>query len=221
MAASEPVPQLDIVLPCLNEVAALPWLMARIPAVARAIVVDNGSTDGSPELAAELGALVVHASRRGYGAACHAGLTAATAPYVAFCDCDASVDPADALVLLALVRGGADLAVGQRRPTARGAWPLHARVANRVLARRIRSRLGLRIADVGPLRVGKRTALLGLDLKDRRSGYPVETIVAAARAGWQIVGSDIDYRPRAGSSKVTGTVRGTLQAIHDMSQALR
>ena len=90
-------PVLDIVLPCLDEAAALPWLLDRIPAGARAIVVDNGSRDGSPDIARAHGATVVNCAARGYGAACHVGLEAAVAEFVAFCDCDASLDPAVAV----------------------------------------------------------------------------------------------------------------------------
>jgi glycosyltransferase involved in cell wall biosynthesis len=212
---------LEVILPCLDEAAALPWVLARIPAGARAIVVDNGSRDGSPELAAELGATVVHCAQRGYGAACHAGLAVATAEFVAFCDCDSSIDPA---VLpdfaLPVMADRADLVLGRRRPTVRGAWPLHARLANAVLARRVRRNTGIRLHDIGPLRVARRQALLDLEQLDRRSGYPLETVLLAARAGWRIVESDIDYRARTGRSKVTGTVRGTAQAIRDMSAVL-
>lgn len=208
-------------MPCLDEAAALPWVLARIPADAGAIVVDNGSRDGSPELAAELGATVVHCAQRGYGAACQAGLEAATAEFVAFCDCDSSIDPA---VLpdfaLPVIAGHADLVLGRRRPTARGAWPLHARLANAVLAQRIRRSTGVKLHDIGPLRVARRAQLLELGQLDRRSGYPLETVLLAARAGWRIVESDIEYRARSGRSKVTGTVRGTAQAIRDMSVVL-
>jgi glycosyltransferase involved in cell wall biosynthesis len=212
---------LEVILPCLDEVAALPWVLSRIPADAQAIVVDNGSRDGSPELAAELGAIVVHCAQRGYGAACHAGLEAATAEFVAFCDCDSSIDPAVlAAFALPVVQGHADLVLGRRRPTGPGAWPLHARLANAVLAQRIRRSTGVRLHDIGPLRVARRQPLLALEQLDRRSGYPLETVLLAARAGWRIVESDIDYRPRSGRSKVTGTVRGTAQAIRDMSAVL-
>jgi dTDP-L-rhamnose 4-epimerase len=209
--------ELDIVLPCLDEAAALPWVLARIPAGARAIVVDNGSTDGSPEIAESLGALVVDCPVRGYGAACHAGIEAADAELVAVCDCDASLDPARAADFAALVRAGeADLVVGRR--LARGSsWPLHARLANTVLAGQVRRRTGAPLRDVGPLRVAPRAALLGLGIVDRRSGYPLETVVRAARAGWRIVQRDVEYHPRVGRSKVTGTFRGTVQAVRDMN----
>lgn len=210
-----------MILPCLDEAAALPWVLRRLPAGSRAVVVDNGSRDGSAELAEALGAQVVRCPQRGYGAACHAGLLAATAELVAFCDCDASVDPAELAEFVRPVLGGtADLVVGRRRPRQWSAWPAHARLANRALAWRIRLRTGVPLHDIGPLRVARRADLLGLDQLDRRSGYPLETVLLAARAGWRIVERDIEYRPRAGRSKVTGTVRGTAQAIHDMSAVL-
>jgi hypothetical protein len=114
----------------------------------------------------------------------------------------------------------ADLVVGRRRPHGRGAWPVHARVANAVLAQRIRRSTGAPLHDIGPLRVARRVDLLGLEQLDRRSGYPLETVLLAAKAGWRIVETDIDYHARSGRSKVTGTVRGTAQAIRDMSAVL-
>jgi glycosyltransferase involved in cell wall biosynthesis len=210
---------LDVVLPCLDESAALPWVLANLPAGARAIVVDNGSTDGSAALARRAGAVVVHAPQRGYGAACHAGLLAARADVVAFCDCDATIDPRAAEQLAAHL-GRADLVVARRRPASSAAWPVATRLANRELARRVRRRTGLDIRDVGPLRVARREQLLGLDVRDRRSGYPVETLVRAADRGWQVIQVDVEYRERLGHSKVSGTWRGSWHAVRDMSRAL-
>ncbi|MFI1510853.1 glycosyltransferase family 2 protein [Streptomyces sp. NPDC020597] len=211
----------DVVLPCLNEAEALPWVLARIPPTWRALVVDNGSTDGSPELARDLGATVVRETRRGFGAACHAGLTAATADIVCFCDCDASLDPS---LLVPFVRevcdGEADLVLGRRRPQVRRAWPAHARVGNMALARMLRRRTGLRLHDLGPLRAGRREQLLALALTDRRSGYPLQMVVRAADAGWRVVEHDVPYLARTGASKVTGTWRGTWQAVRDMGRVL-
>ena len=96
----------DVILPCLDEAAALPYVLSRMPDGYRAIVVDNGSTDGSAEVAASLGALVVHEPRRGFGAACHAGLLAATADVVCFLDCDGSFDPEDLPKVVDAVRRG-------------------------------------------------------------------------------------------------------------------
>ncbi|WP_369375046.1 glycosyltransferase family 2 protein [Streptomyces sp. cg36] len=211
----------DVVLPCLDEAGALPWVLARIPDGWRAVVVDNGSTDGSAEIARALGATVVHEARRGFGAACHAGLLAADAEYVCFCDCDGSLDPA---LLVPFVRevaaGDAELVLGRRRPTARGAFPPHARAGNLALSRMLRRRTGLRLHDLGPLRAARRAPLLALGVADRRSGYPLETVVRAADAGWRVREHDVPYLPRTGRSKVTGTWRGTWQAVRDMRAVL-
>jgi glycosyltransferase involved in cell wall biosynthesis len=211
----------DVVFPCLDEEQALPWVLSRLPAGYRAIVVDNGSTDRSAEVARQHGALVVSEPRRGFGSAAHAGLLAASAPVVAFCDADASMDPADlALVVGPVVAGSADLVLGRRRPTARGAWPLHARVANRALAAMMRRATGIPLHDLGPMRAARRQALLDLALLDRRSGYPLEIVLRGHAAGWRITEVDVPYSPRVGRSKVTGTVRGTVTAIADMSRLL-
>ncbi|MEW2634550.1 glycosyltransferase family 2 protein [Streptomyces sp. NPDC048389] len=211
----------DVVLPCLDEAEALPWVLSRIPAGWRAIVVDNGSTDGSADIARALGAHVVHEPRRGFGAACHAGLSAAQAEYVCFCDCDASLDPG---LLTGFVRdvaaGGSDLVLGRRRPQTRGAWPAHARAGNAALSRMLRRRTGVRLHDLGPLRAARRTDLLALGLTDRRSGYPLQMVVRASDAGLRVTEVDVPYLPRSGRSKVTGTWRGTWQAVRDMSAVL-
>ncbi|MFH8483890.1 glycosyltransferase family 2 protein [Streptomyces longisporoflavus] len=211
----------DVVLPCLDEAAALPWVLERVPEDWRAVVVDNGSTDGSADIARALGATVVHEPRRGFGAACHAGLTASDADIVCFCDCDASLDPG---LLRAFVRrvadGQADLVVGRRRPQGRGSWPPHARAGNVALARMLRRRTGVRLHDLGPMRAMRREALAGLALTDRRSGYPLQMVVRAADAGWRIEERDVPYLPRAGKSKVTGTWRGTWHAVRDMRAVL-
>lgn len=214
-------PCADVVLPCLDEAGALPWVLARVPTAWRAIVVDNGSTDGSAELARSLGAHVVHEPRRGFGAACHAGLLAAEAEFVCFCDCDASLDPG---LLVSFVRhvadGQADLMLGRRRPARRGVWPAHARVGNLALSRLLRRRTGLRLHDLGPLRAARRADLLALELTDRRSGYPLQMVVRASDAGLRVTERDVPYLPRSGKSKVTGTWRGTWQAVRDMRQVL-
>jgi glycosyltransferase involved in cell wall biosynthesis len=211
----------DVVLPCLDEAGALPWVLGRMPAGYRPIVVDNGSRDGSAELARTLGATVVVEARRGFGAACHAGLLAATAPIVCFCDCDASLDPGQLPSVVDPVRSGhADLVLGRRRPQSLGAWPPHARLANAVLARRLHRRTGVRLRDLGPMRAARRSGLLALAVADRRSGYPLETVVRAADAQWRIAEVDVRYLPRSGRSKVTGTVRGTVTAVRDMSAVL-
>ncbi|MFJ9682121.1 glycosyltransferase family 2 protein [Streptomyces sp. NPDC101194] len=214
-------PRADVVLPCLDEAAALPRVLAGIPAGWRAIVVDNGSTDGSADLARSLGATVVREPRRGFGAACHAGLLAAQADFVCFCDCDGSLDPG---LLPGFVRriadGETDLLLGRRRPQGRGAWPLHARAGNLALARMLYRRTGLRLRDLGPMRAARRADLLALDLTDRRSGYPLQMVVRASDAGMRVAETDVPYLPRTGKSKVTGTWRGTWHAVRDMRAVL-
>ncbi|WP_423461926.1 glycosyltransferase family 2 protein [Promicromonospora sp. MS192] len=215
-----PDPTVDLVLPCLDEAEGLAWLLPRLPDGVRAVVVDNGSTDGSAEVAREHGALVVRAEQRGYGAACAAGLEAATADVVAFCDADASLDPADLpRVTGPVLDGQADLVLGRRRPEP-GAWPWHLRLANAELARRVRRRTGVAVRDIGPMRAARREPLLALGLRDRRSGYPLETLVAAAEAGWLVAEVDVPYRMRRGRSKVTGTPLGAWHAVQDMSKVL-
>lgn len=222
MTDSRGVPAaVDIVFPCLNEAAALPWVLSRLRPGYRAIVVDNGSTDDSAGVARSLGATVVDEPRRGFGSAAHAGLIAATAPIVAFCDADASMDPADLpAVVDPVTEGRLDLVLGRRRPTVAGAWPAHARLANRALSFLMRRATGLALHDLGPMRAARREGLLALGLEDRRSGYPLELVLRANAAGWRIAEVDTPYSPRVGRSKVTGTLRGTVVAITDMSRLL-
>jgi glycosyltransferase involved in cell wall biosynthesis len=215
------VPAVDLVLPCLDEAAGLAWLLPRLPAGVRAIVADNGSTDASRAVAKEHGALVIDAEPRGFGAACHAGLQAAESDVVAFMDADGSLDPRQLDLVLGPVRAGVtDLVLGRRVPTSGAAWPWHLRLANRALMRRVRRRTGLALHDLGPMRAASRTALLALDLHDRRSGYPLEMVVRAAERGWSVGEVPVDYTPRLGRSKVTGTPLGVVRAVRDMSGVL-
>jgi glycosyltransferase involved in cell wall biosynthesis len=211
----------DVILPALDEAAAINWVLDRIPVGYHPIVVDNGSTDATAELAAKAGATVVHEPVRGFGAACWAGLQAATDDIVCFMDCDASLDPIALPHLVAfLERGDADLVIGERI-AAKGSWPAHARLANRVLAFEVRRRTRVPLGDLGPMRAARREQLLELGLRDRRSGWPLEMVLRASQAGWRIHGVPIAYHERAGRSKVTGTVRGTVRAVQDMGRILR
>ncbi len=212
--------QVDVVLPCLDEAGALPGVLAALPARYRAIVVDNGSTDDSAEVAARLGAKVVHEPRRGYGAAVHTGLEAATADIVCFADADGSLDLAELPMLVdGLVE--ADLAVGRRVPTGPGVWPWHARAGNALVSALLR-RQGLPVRDIAPLRAVRRTALLDLGVTDRAFGYPLELLIKARRAGWRVTEFDVGYGERAKGtkSKVSGSLRGTLRAARDFGRVL-
>ncbi len=211
---------IDVILPVLDEAAALPWVLGRMPAGYRPIVVDNGSTDGSAQIAAQLGATVVSEPMRGFGAACFAGLVAARTDVVCFMDADASLDPLElATVCDPVVSGDTDLLLGTRIAH-RGAWPLHARLANRALALELRRRSGIALTDLGPMRAARRERLLELEIADRRFGWPLEMVLRAAATGWRIEERPVAYLPRAGRSKVTGTVRGTLRTVRDMAAVL-
>lgn len=213
----------DLVLPCRDEAAALPDLMARIPPGFAVVVVDNGSRDGTADVARRLGATVVEEPVPGYGAAVHAGLLAATSDHVAFMDGDGSFDSHDLLPLLEEVRSGrADLGVGRRRPVSRGVWPWHARLGNGLVVWWLRRRIGMDAHDIAPMRVCRREALLALDVRDRRFGYPVELLQRATEAGWRVHERDVAYHPRAAGtrSKVSGSVRGTVRAARDFARVL-
>jgi glycosyltransferase involved in cell wall biosynthesis len=213
--------EIDVVLPCLNEAGALPWVLSRMPNGYRPIVADNGSTDGSAAVAASYGARVVYVPQRGFGAACHAGLLAASSDIVCVMDADASFDPGDLpRVADPVAAGEVDLMLGRRTTKGNGAWPLHARLGNRVLAAELRRRIQIPVHDLGPMRAARRETLLALALEDRRFGYPLEMVVRAAEAGWRIQETAVPYYPRTGKSKVTGTVRGTARAVRDMRRVL-
>jgi glycosyltransferase involved in cell wall biosynthesis len=212
-----------VVIPVLDEALALPALLAAMPSGYTAVVADNGSTDGSGDIARAAGAVVVHQPVRGFGAACWAGLLAAEPEdgVVCFMDGDGSLDPADLpRVAEPVLAGASDLVLGARHPTVRGAWPAHARVANRFLALEIRRRTGRKLRDLGPMRAARRHDLLALGIEDRRFGWPLEMILRAAAAGWRIDELPVPYAPRSGRSKVTGTVSGTMRAVRDMSRVL-
>jgi glycosyltransferase involved in cell wall biosynthesis len=212
---------MDVILPCLDEAEALPWVLARLPEGYRAIVADNGSSDGSAEIARRLGAEVITVPLRGFGAACHAGIEAATSDIVCVMDADASLDPQQLpTVADPVIDERADLVLGRRRPTTRSAWPAHARLGNAVLACALRKVAGVALRDLGPMRAFRRQALLDLQLQDRRFGYPLEMVTSAAAAGWRIAEVDVDYLARSGRSKVTGTVRGTARTVRDMRGVL-
>ena len=212
---------IDVILPVLDEAAALPGVLAAFPSGHRPLVVDNGSRDDSAEIARSLGARVISEPHRGFGAACFAGLSAATTDLVCFMDADGSLDPAELPRVSGPVAGGAvDLCLGARDPEP-GAWPAHARLANRFLAWELTRRAGVPLTDLGPMRCGRRQALLDLGLRDRAFGWPLEMVLTAAGAGWSIAEVEVRYRARAGGvSKVSGSVAGTLRATRDMSRLL-
>jgi glycosyltransferase involved in cell wall biosynthesis len=208
--------RVTVVLPCLNEAASLRAVLADMPTGYVALVVDNNSTDGTADVARRCGAQVVAETQPGYGAAVHAGIVAASTPVVAVLDGDGSMDPQDLPRLVAELDRGADMAVGRRRPMPGVRWPWHARLGNAAVCWRLRSRHGLDVHDIAPMRVARRDAVLALGVTDRRSGYPLELLVRAAAANWRVVEHDVAYGARTGGkSKVSGSVRGSLTAALD------
>jgi glycosyltransferase involved in cell wall biosynthesis len=210
-----------VVLPCLNEAESLPAVLAELPSGYLPLVVDNNSTDGTADVARRCGAQVVREGRPGYGAAVHAGMMAAETPIVAVLDGDGSMDPRDLPRLVEELDRGADMAVGRRRPGPGVRWPWHARLGNAAVCWRLRSRHGLPVHDIAPMRVARRDAVLALGVTDRRSGYPLELLVRAAAANWKVVEHDVTYGSRTGGkSKVSGSVRGSFIAALDFWRAI-
>ena len=199
-------------------------VLAAFPAGFEPLVVDNGSTDGS----AERRPPPRRASRianPGAGSAPPAGpgWLRPSSELVCFMDCDGSLDPAELPAVVDPVAAGElDLCLGARRPRP-GAWPVHARLANRALALQLRRRAGVRLTDLGPMRCAARESLLALDLRDRAFGWPLEMVLrAAAAAAGGSARLPVGYGPRAGGeSKVSGSVGGSLRAVRDMSAVLR
>ena len=213
---------IEVILPVLDEAQALPVVLAAFPDGYEPLIVDNGSTDGSAQIARRLGAKVVEEPRRGFGAACFTGLSAARTELVCFMDCDGSLDPGELPRVSDPVSSGeAQLCLGARVPE-RGAWPLHARAGNRLIAAELRRRSGAPVTDIGPMRCADREALLALGLQDRAFGWPLEMVLLAAAAGWTVSERPVGYRARVGGhSKVSGSVRGTWRATRDMARLLR
>ncbi|KMO76901.1 glycosyltransferase family 2 protein [Mycolicibacterium chlorophenolicum] len=210
-----------VVLPCLNEAESLPGVLAAVPKGYRALVVDNNSTDATALVARRCGADVVAETTPGYGAAVHAGVVAASTPIVAVLDGDGSLDPQELPALVDDVERGADMAIGRRRATPGLTWPWHARLGTAAVCWRLRTRYGLQVHDIAPMRVARRDAVLALGVTDRRSGYPLELLVRAAQAGWTVTERDVAYGPRTGgTSKVSGSVRGSATAALDFWKAI-
>ncbi|MDV6278629.1 glycosyltransferase family 2 protein [Rhodococcus erythropolis] len=214
-AAIQPT-DVTVVIPCLDEAGSLPGVLDRVPPGYTVIVVDNNSTDRSADVARAHGARVMRQPVPGYGSAVHTGILATTTPVVCVLDGDGSMDPAELPPMIADLAAGADLVVGRRIPQRGCRWPLHARWGNALVAARLRTKYRLPVHDIGAVRVTRTRSLIDLEVTDRRSGYPLELLVLAAKAGWTVTERDIAYRSRtAGRSKVSGSTLGTIRAIRD------
>ena len=210
--------RVSVVIPTHNEAQAIGRVLADLPAhiVTEVVVVDSNSTDGTPEIAAKMGARVLHEPRRGYGRACLTGLAAASsADVVVFLDGDYSDRPDELpLLLTPIIDDRADITVGSRlgKQSVRGALPWHAAFGNRLAAALIRLLYGLTISDLGPFRAGRAEVLRQLGLQENTYGWAVEMILKGSLGGFRIVEVPVSYYPRIGESKISGTVRGTLGA---------
>jgi len=208
--------RVSLIIPALNEAECLGRLLAEVPVdmLHQVIVVDNGSTDNTAEIARSGGALVIHEPHRGYGFACAAGMAAAEGDVLVFMDGDGSFMPAELPEILApLSDGKADLVLGSRwsKDSGQAAMPPHQRFGNDLFAWLLRRRFGLTLTDLGPYRAIWRELLLDLDMQERTYGWPLEMIIKTAQSGKHIVELPITYRPRfAGHSKVGGTLRGSI-----------
>lgn len=216
--------KIAVIIPALNEAEALPQLLAATMEVcsqydqAQVIVVDNGSTDATAEVARASGARVVEEPLRGYGFACAAGLRAAeAADALVFLDADFSFDPAEMTLLLEPIENDiADLVLGSRFLSGdQAVMPPHQRFGNWLTARIMRTLYSLPLTDLGPYRAIRQPLLVDLNMQEMTFGWPTEMIVKAARRGAVIVERPVKYYPRlAGKSKVSGTLKGSILAAY-------
>jgi glycosyltransferase involved in cell wall biosynthesis len=212
-----------VIIPARNEEIPLPGVLAEIPPglVDAVIVVNNGSTDRTAQVAHQAGAIVVDEPRAGYGYACTAGIRKSAeheAQALVFLDADGSFDPAQIHELTAPIRSGrADLVLGSRPAGGmeRGAMPPHARFGNLLVSRLMRLIYGLQVTDLGPYRAIRTDLLSRLAMREMTYGWPTEMMVKAARLDARVVEVPVHYRVRRGGrSKVSGTLRGTLLATY-------
>jgi glycosyltransferase involved in cell wall biosynthesis len=210
--------RVSVVIPTYNEASAISRVLADLPGdiVTEVLVVDGKSTDGTPDIAAKMGARVLHEPRGGYGRACLTGLANTENPdVVVFLDGDYSDRPSELPILLApIIEGRADITLGSRlqeRCSAR-ALPWHQVLGNRLAAGLIRLLYGLEISDLGPFRAGRADVLRALALEETTYGWAVEMILKGALAGFRVVEVPVSYYPRIGKSKISGTLKGTIGA---------
>ena len=210
--------RVSVVIPTHNEAQSIGLVLGDLPAelVTEVLVVDSNSTDGTAEIAAKMGARVLHEPRRGYGRACLTGLANTQNPdVVVFLDGDYSDRPSELpLVLAPIIEGRADITLGSRfgGKSNPGALPWHQSFGNRLAASLIRFLYGVKVSDLGPFRASRADVLRKLALQEATYGWAVEMILKGAVAGFRIVEVSVSYYPRIGKSKISGTVKGTVGA---------
>lgn len=203
-----------LIIPALNEAEALPKLAPRLPDwIDQVLIVDNGSKDGTAEVARKLGFDVISVPVRGYGQAVWHGAEAAKGPILAFASADGS-DPVDRLseLIAPIQRGEAELSLSWRQPAA-GAMNWIQRLGNRLAPSLIHLRWGVRFHDLGPFRALRKDTLTRLDMQDRGFGWTLEMQIKVAARGLRFVELPLPYTPRqAGQSKISGTLKGAIRA---------
>lgn len=222
---TDPNPKVCAILPALNESEALSSVLAARPQGLAVIVVDNGSTDATAAVARQGGAIVVNEQRRGFGSACLAGLHAADGyDVLVYLDADGSLSWEDFdRVSAPVISGAADLVLGARTKAGRepGSMPWHALIANSLLGRLCGRLAGRRLHDIGPYRAIRRDTLLGLGMRDRSYGWPLEMVLRAGRSGLCIEEVAVTYRVRGGGrSKVSGRPWPTVKTGAKMTWVL-
>jgi glycosyltransferase involved in cell wall biosynthesis len=216
---AEPGAFISVVIPILNERESIGLVLRDLPRdlVRQVIVVDNGCTDDSPAIAARAGARVIRQARRGYGAACLAGISALDprTTVVAFLDGDYSDFPEELRNLVEpILAGEADLVLGSRvlKRANRGALLPQAYWGNKLATFLIQRLWNFSYTDLGPFRAISREALARLGMRDASFGWTVEMQIKALRAGLRVREVPVSYRRRIGQSKISGTLKGTLFA---------
>jgi glycosyltransferase involved in cell wall biosynthesis len=210
--------RVSVIIPTHNEAQAIGRVLADLPAdvLTEVIVIDSSSTDGTPEIAAKMGARVIQEPRRGYGRACLTGFANANSPdIVVFLDGDYSDRPSELPIILApIIDGRADITLGLRLAAKwmPSALPWHQAFGNRLAAGLIRLLYGVRITDLGPFRAARADVLRTLALEEATYGWAVEMILKGALQGFRIVEVPVSYYPRIGKSKISGTLKGTVGA---------
>jgi glycosyltransferase involved in cell wall biosynthesis len=210
--------RVSVIIPTRNEASGLRRVLADLPSelVNEVLVVDSNSSDGTREVAAQMGARVIVEARRGYGQACLTGIAQANSPdVIVFLDGDYSDRPAELPHLLApIAEGRADITIGSRLTGlgVQGAMPWHAAIGNRLAAFLINVLFQQRITDLGPFRAARAEVLRQIVLEETSYGWAVEMILKGVLHGFRVVEVPVSYYPRIGESKISGTVRGTVGA---------
>ncbi len=218
---------ITVIIPALNEEEAIGTVVTEVPRdlASEIIVVDNGSTDRTADMASAAGAKVIREPMRGYGAACLAGAMAAHNDILVFLDGDRSDDPQEMPVVLApLLDGQADLVIGSRTAgfTEKGALTSQQRFGNQLVTCVVRLLYGITLTDIGPFRAIRASVLRDLGMEHKTYGWPVEMVVKAAKKGYRVMNVPVSCRKRIGVSKVAGTMKGSILAgYHLLSTTVR